>query len=76
MLGDIEHSSICQFFFFFLMLLPARVDLYCIRLSMVFTDMLYSTVEGWQHVMFSHHCSLLGVDHLIVFEMNRTFFSS
>ena len=42
------HSTAEKFFFFFLMLLPAAVDLYCIRLSVV-TDMLYFTVEGWQH---------------------------
>ena len=53
------------------MLLPVMVDLYCIGFQWLQTCYIF-TVEGWQHVIFSHNRSLLGVDHLIVFETNQT----
>ena len=53
------------------MLLPATVALYCIRLSTV-TDMLYYYCRRLAtRCIFTPCRSLFGVNHLIVFEMNR-----
>ena len=55
------------------MLLPATVALYCIRLFQMVTGMLYYYCRRLAtHYIFSPCRSLLGVDHLIVFETNRT----
>ena len=63
--------SFVQIIIFF-MLLPAMVVFYCMRLSICYRHVIFTTVEGWQHVtIFSHHQSLDGVNHLITFEANH-----
>ena len=40
----------------FLMLLPATVVLYCMRLFYCYRHVIITTVEGWQHVTFFTPC--------------------